>query len=87
VTYALIKVQVPKPITSKLRAARDYIGHKYFMYRLFGRYAPLIPPLALRGLGCNQSEYDICPRGLNLPCPLQSDARLRHVSGVLLQRV
>lgn len=46
-SYTLIKALAPKPITSKLRAARDYIGHEYFMYRLFGRYAPFIPPLVL----------------------------------------
>lgn len=43
----LIKALVPKPLWSGLSRASNYIRHKLFLTRLFGRYASLIPPLEL----------------------------------------
>ena len=44
---ALIKALVPKPLWSSVSRANNYVRHKLFLARLFGRYASLIPPLEL----------------------------------------
>jgi ubiquinone/menaquinone biosynthesis C-methylase UbiE len=41
----LIKALVPKPLRSSLSRAKNYVRHKLFLAKLFGRYASLIPPL------------------------------------------
>jgi SAM-dependent methyltransferase len=43
----VVKAFVPKPLRAKLRTAYNHVRQKLYLTKLFGRYAPMIPPLEL----------------------------------------
>ena len=43
----VIRALVPKPLRPAFRMPYNYVRHKLFLTKLFGHYAPMIPPLEL----------------------------------------